>query len=56
MNNAYRTIWNKALGAFVATSELDTSRGKGKSGSAASICDARNGEPAQRSAVPLRGA
>ena len=44
MNKAYRTIWNKALGAFVAASELDSSRGKGKSGAAASICDARSGE------------
>ncbi len=38
MNKAYRTIWNKALGAFVAASELDASRGKGKSGAAASVC------------------
>ncbi|WP_157658432.1 ESPR domain-containing protein, partial [Burkholderia ubonensis] len=30
MNKIYRTIWNKALGAFVAASELDRAQGKGR--------------------------
>ncbi|MGC3030233.1 YadA-like family protein [Burkholderia sp. DN3021] len=31
MNKIYRTIWNKALGAFVAASEVDRAHGKGAS-------------------------
>src|SRR5258708_29459418 len=32
MNKVYRSIWNKALGAFVAASELCVAQGKGRSG------------------------
>ncbi|RQX85400.1 ESPR domain-containing protein, partial [Burkholderia stagnalis] len=28
MNKNYRTIWNEALGAWVAASEIDSARGK----------------------------
>ncbi|MCO8649406.1 autotransporter adhesin family protein, partial [Burkholderia multivorans] len=28
MNRTYRSIWNEALGAWVAASELDAARGK----------------------------
>ncbi|WP_369598783.1 ESPR domain-containing protein, partial [Pseudomonas aeruginosa] len=28
MNKSYRTIWNEALGAWVAASENDAARGK----------------------------
>ncbi|WP_325089368.1 ESPR domain-containing protein [Burkholderia contaminans] len=28
MNKSYRTIWNEALGAWVAASENDSARGK----------------------------
>src|ERR1700744_6103019 len=42
MNKAYRTIWNNALGAFVAASELDRSCGKGRSGASAAVCDGRS--------------
>ncbi|MBR7901672.1 ESPR domain-containing protein [Burkholderia multivorans] len=28
MNRTYRSIWNEALGAWVAASELDSARGK----------------------------
>ncbi|WP_269138931.1 ESPR-type extended signal peptide-containing protein, partial [Burkholderia vietnamiensis] len=43
MNKVYRTIWNKALGAFVATSENDKSHGKGRSGESTRVQDARLG-------------
>ena len=42
MNKVYRSIWNKALGAFVASSELDKSCGKGRSGAGTAVCDRRN--------------
>jgi trimeric autotransporter adhesin len=42
MNKVYRSIWNRALGAFVATSELDRSCGKGRSGAGAAVCDGRS--------------
>ena len=29
MNKSYKTIWNEALGAWVAGSELDRAKGKG---------------------------
>ena len=28
MNKAYKSVWNEALGAWVAVSEIETSRGK----------------------------
>ena len=30
MNRSYKTVWNEALGAWVATSEINRSKGKGK--------------------------
>ncbi|WP_080422113.1 YadA-like family protein [Burkholderia ubonensis] len=45
MNKIYRTVWNKALGAFVAASELDRSQGKGTAGVAGGVADERPRHP-----------
>ncbi|WP_157660888.1 ESPR-type extended signal peptide-containing protein [Burkholderia ubonensis] len=30
INGIYKAVWNRALGAFFATSEIDSVHGKGK--------------------------
>ncbi|WP_415860905.1 ESPR-type extended signal peptide-containing protein, partial [Burkholderia ubonensis] len=52
MNKIYRTVWNKALGAFVAASELDCSQGKGKAG----VTGGGGDERVQTLDGPARGA
>ncbi|WP_143751053.1 YadA-like family protein [Burkholderia sp. HI2714] len=55
MNKIYRTVWNKALGAFVAASELDSAQGKGRTG--CEVADTRAGNlnvSACGSGVPMR--
>src|SRR5579862_7226833 len=37
MNKSYRTIWNEAIGAWVAASELDSARGKPNKSSIVSV-------------------
>jgi autotransporter adhesin len=41
MNKVYRTVWNRALEAFVAASENDKGCGKGKDGHAVGLQDQR---------------
>src|SRR3984885_14950959 len=55
MNKVYRSIWNKALGAFVAASELDRSCGKGRSGAGATVCDGRSDQRDGLGASTLHG-
>ena len=43
MNKVCRTIFNKALGAFVAVSELDGASGKGNGQGAERLSDDRQG-------------
>lgn len=53
MNKAYRTVWNASLGAFVAASERDKTRGKGNSRTCAPVVDGRDGD---RRSTLLHGA
>ena len=48
MNRIYKTIWNEALGTWVAASEIDSARGKGS----ASSCTARDADNALQGGKP----
>lgn len=52
MNKSFKSIWNEALGAWVAASELDRARGKRVASSSRAPEQAVNGGAATHAGMP----